>query len=142
VDPLTLTAVEVVIDGIKKLVGQRVQISGLSDETTWHTLKDHLRQVGEVSFCKIYSGGRAMVEFTSPEEAARAITELQGSELEGSTMFLREDREDTVLINTRRKIREARDNQLRTRKAEEEAKHRAQAKAEGDAPEEVSSTSQ
>jgi RNA recognition motif-containing protein len=124
--------VEVHIDGIKKLVGQRVQISGLSDDTTWHTLKDHLRQVGEVSFCKIFPGGRAMVEFITPEEAARGITELQGSELEGATMFLREDREDTVLINTRRKIREARDAQLRARKAEEEAKHRQQALEQGD----------
>lgn len=132
VDPLTLTAVEVEIDGIKKLVGQRVLITGLSDDTTWHILKDHLRQVGEVTYCRIFSSGRAMVEFVTPEEAARAITELQASELQGATLFLREDREDTVLINTRRKIREARDAQLRARKEEEEAKKVAQARAEGD----------
>lgn len=119
VDPLTLTAVEVEIDGITKLVGQRVQIAGISDETTWHTLKDHLRQAGEVTFCKVFSGGRALVEFVTPEDAAKAITELQGSELEGATLFMREDREDTVLLNTRRKIREARDAQLRARKEEE-----------------------
>ena len=119
VDPLTLTAVEVEIDGITKLVGQRVQIAGISDETTWHTLKDHLRQAGEVTFCKVFSGGRALVEFVTPEDAAKAITELQGSELEGATLFMREDREDTVLLNTRRKIREARDAQLRARKSEE-----------------------
>ncbi|EAN78473.1 RNA-binding protein, putative [Trypanosoma brucei brucei TREU927] len=132
VDPLTLTAVEVEIDGIKKLVGQRVQVSGLSDETTWHTLKDHLRQAGEVTFCKVFSGGRAVVEFVTPEDAARAITELQASELEGATLFLREDREDTVLVNTRRKIREVRDAQLRARKEEMEKKRREQAIAEGD----------
>ena len=132
VDPLTLTAVEVNIDGITKLVGQRVQITGLSDDTTWHTLKDHLRQAGEVTYCRTFSGGRAMVEFVTPEEAARAIVELQGSELEGSTIFLREDREDTVLVNTRRKIREARDAQLRAKKEEEIRKREAEARAQGD----------
>ncbi|KAH9578161.1 RNA recognition motif domain [Trypanosoma melophagium] len=132
VDPLTLTAVEVEIDGVKKLVGQRVQVSGLSDETTWHTLKDHLRQAGEVTFCKVFSGGRAVVEFVTPDDAARAITELQASELEGTTLFLREDREDTVLVNTRKKIREARDAQLRARKEEAEQRRREQAIAEGD----------
>lgn len=134
VDPLTLTAVEVEIDGVKKLVGQRVQITGLSDDTTWHTLKDHLRQVGEVTFCKVFSNGRAMVEFPTPEDSARAITELQGSELQGATLFMREDREDVVLVNTRRKIREARDAQLRARKEEALKAKQAQALAEGDQP--------
>ncbi|PBJ75576.1 MRB1-associated protein (RGG2) [Trypanosoma cruzi cruzi] len=140
VDPLTLTAVEVEIDGIKKLVGQRVQVSGVSDETTWHTLKDHLRQAGEVTFCKVLSGGRAVVEFVTPEDASRAITELQASELEGATIFLREDREDTVLVNTRKKIREARDAQLRARKEEAEHRRREQAIAEGDVPSSTSSS--
>ncbi|CCW63046.1 unnamed protein product [Phytomonas sp. EM1] len=134
VDPLTLTAVEVEIDGIKKLVGQRVQVTGLADGTSWQTLKDHLRQAGEVTFCKLFSNGRAMVEFSTPEDASRAITELQASELEGATLFLREDREDIVLLNTRRKIREARDAQLRARKEEAERLRREQAIAEGDRP--------
>ncbi|CAD2217840.1 splicing factor, arginine/serine-rich 1/9 [Angomonas deanei] len=120
VDPLTLTAAEVTIDGVKKLVGQRVQITGLSDSTSWQTLKDHLRQAGEVVFCRRFSNGRGMVEFSTPEDAARAITELQASELEGATLFLREDREDTVLNNTRRRIREAREEKLRKRKEEAE----------------------
>ncbi|KAG5494989.1 hypothetical protein JKF63_02041 [Porcisia hertigi] len=132
VDPLTLTAVEVEVDGVKKLVGQRVQVSGLSDETTWHTLKDHLRQAGDITFCRLFSGGRGMVEFAVPEDAARCITELQGSELEGATLYLREDREDTVLINTRRKIRDARDAQLRARKEEAERMRREKAIAQGD----------
>ncbi|KAL7700173.1 RNA binding protein rggm [Lotmaria passim] len=134
VDPLSLTAVEVEVDGVKKLVGQRVQVSGLSDDTTWHTLKDHLRQAGDVTFCRVYSGGRGMVEFATPEEAARCITELQASELEGATLYLREDREDTVLINTRRKIREAREAQLRARKEEAEKARRAKAAEQGDVP--------
>lgn len=134
VDPLTLTAVEVEIDGVKKLIGQRVQITGLSDETRWQTLKDHLRQAGEVTYCRIFSSGRAVVEFTTPEDAARAVTELQGSDLEGSTIFLREDREDTVLVNTRRKIREAREAQLRERKKEVEEKRQKEAIEQGDVP--------
>lgn len=135
VDPLSLTAVEVDVDGVKKLVGQRVLVSGLSDETTWHTLKDHLRQAGDVGFCRIFSGGRGVVEFATPEEAARCITELQASELEGATLYLREDREDTVLINTRRKIREARDAQLRARKEAAERERAAKAMEQGDTPE-------
>lgn len=139
VDPLTLTAVEVEIDGVKKLVGQRVQVTGISDDTRWQTLKDHLRQAGEVTFCRIFSSGRAVVEFTTPEDAARAITELQGSDLEGSTIFLREDREDTVLVNTRRKIREAREAQLREKKKQAEEKRREEAIADGDRPSEEQS---
>lgn len=142
VDPLTLTAVEVEIDGVKKLVGQRVQVTGVADDTRWQTLKDHLRQAGEVTFCRIFSSGRAVVEFTTPEDAARAITELQGSDLEGSTIFLREDREDTVLVNTRRKIREAREAQLREKKKEAEEKRRQTAMSEGDVPSDTSATSQ
>mgnify|MGYP001561546910 FL=1 len=120
VDPLTLTAAAVIIDEIKKLVGQRVVISGLSDETTWHSLKDHLRQAGECTWCKCFHGGRAVAEFTTPEEAAKAITELQGSELEGATVYLREDREDVCLVNTKRKIREAREALQRAKKEEEQ----------------------
>lgn len=142
VDPLTLTAVEVEIDGVKKLVGQRVQVTGVAEDTRWQTLKDHLRQAGEVTFCRIFSSGRAVVEFTTPEDAARAITELQGSDLEGSTIFLREDREDTVLVNTRRKIREAREAHLREKKKEAEEKRRQAAMAEGDTLSDPSAASQ
>lgn len=131
---MTLTAAEVEIDGIRKLVGQRVQVTGLGDDTTWHTLKDHMRQAGEATYCRIFRGGRGCVEFTTPEEAAKAIKELQGSELEGGTLFLREDREDTVLINTKRKIREAREAQLAAKKAEDDAKRREEALAAGDKP--------
>lgn len=120
------------MDGVKKLVGQRVQVTGLSDDTRWQSLKDHLRQAGEVTFCRIFSSGRAMVEFTTPEDAARAITELQSSDLEGSTIFLREDREDVVLVNTRRKIREAREALLKEKKKEAEDKRREEAIAQGD----------
>jgi RNA recognition motif-containing protein len=141
VDPLSLTAVEVEVDGVKKLVGQRVQVSGLSEETTWHTLKDHLRQAGDLTFCRVYSGGRGMAEFATPEDAARCITELQASELEGATLYLREDREDTVLLNTRRRIREAREAQLRARKEEAERARREKAVEQGDAPSAASSTS-
>jgi hypothetical protein len=122
VDPLTLTAVAVEIDGIKKLVGQRVLISGVSDDSTWQSLKDHMRQAAECTFCKIFRGGRAVVAFSTPEEAAKAIQELQGSELEGSTVFLREDRDDIVVVNTKRRIREAREAVQRENADAERAK--------------------
>jgi hypothetical protein len=120
VDPLTVTACEVDIDGIKKLVGQRVAISGLADETTWITLKDHMRQAAECVWAKRFGGGRGIVEFSTPDEAAKAIRELQGTELEGSTIFLREDKEDPCLINTKKRIREAREARARTKKETEQ----------------------
>lgn len=126
VDPLTVTAVEVEIDGIKKLVGQRVLLSGVSDDSTWQSIKDHMRQAAECTYCRIFRGGRAVVAFSTPEEAAKAITELQGSELEGSTIFLREDREDIVVVNTKRRIREAREALQREKADAERAKLEAE----------------
>jgi RNA recognition motif-containing protein len=126
VDPLTVTAVEVEIDGIKKLVGQRINVSGLSDETTWHTLKDHMRQAGECTYCRRVPGGRGIVEFSVPEEAAKAIRELQGTELEGSTIYLKEDRSDPCLLNTIKRIREAREARMRQKKELENQRLAAQ----------------
>ena len=139
VDPLTLTAVEVDIDGVKKLVGQRIIVSGVSDDTSWQTLKDHLKQVGEIGFCRVLPGGRAIAEFITPEEASKAISELQGSELEGATLFMREDRDCPVLIHTRKKIREAREAQMRAKKAEENANEATNAAREVSAAEKIAS---
>lgn len=124
VDPLTVTACEVEIDGIKKLVGQRVAVNGLADETTWITLKDHMRQAAECVWAKRFGNGRGLVEFSTPEEAAKAIRELQGTELEGSTIFLREDKECPCLIHTKKRIREARETRARSKKEEEQKKLR------------------
>jgi RNA recognition motif. (a.k.a. RRM, RBD, or RNP domain) len=61
--------------------------------------QDHMRQAGEVLHAEVIceSNGRSkgcgIVEFSTPEEAQKAITTLTDSELLGRLIFVREDRE-------------------------------------------------
>ena len=65
---------------------------------SWQDLKDHMRKAGNVDQATILtdpqgnSMGCAVVVYQRPQEAARAIRELQNSELNGRNMYLREDR--------------------------------------------------
>jgi hypothetical protein len=97
-DPSTLEPAEFELDGKKGLVGQRIFVSNLAPETFWQSFKDHFRQVGDVSYCRIFElNGTGIVEYTYPEDAAKAIMELQDTELDGSTISVREDKDDLVL---------------------------------------------
>mmetsp|Transcript_6253 Transcript_6253/g.16132 ORF Transcript_6253/g.16132 Transcript_6253/m.16132 type:complete len:250 (-) Transcript_6253:380-1129(-) len=86
-------------------VGKRCYVGNLSWRTSWQDLKDHFRQVGNVVFAEVMmepgdqrrSKGCGIVEFETPEEAARAIMELHDSILEGRKLMVREDREDYEL---------------------------------------------
>lgn len=86
-------------------VGKRCYVGNLSWRTSWQDLKDHFRQVGNVVFAEVMmepgserrSKGCGIVEFETPEEAARAIIELHDSVLEGRKIMVREDREDYEL---------------------------------------------
>lgn len=86
-------------------VGKRCYVGNLSWRTSWQDLKDHFRQVGNVVFAEVMmepgserrSKGCGIVEFETPEEAARAIVELHDSVLEGRKIMVREDREDYEL---------------------------------------------
>jgi RNA recognition motif-containing protein len=77
--------------------GTSVYVWNLSYETSWQELKDHMRQAGNVNSATILtnaqgkSAGCAVVVFQKPAEAARAIRELQESELNGWPIKLRED---------------------------------------------------
>ena len=78
--------------------GASVFVSNLSYDTTWQSLKDHMRQAGNVDQAKILNGpdgepiGSAVVVYQRQQEAARAIRELQNSELNGRPIYIRADR--------------------------------------------------
>ena len=74
-------------------------VGNLSWETSWQSLKDHFRSAGEVTHADVMtepngrSKGCAIVRFASAQDAANAIQQLHDSELDGRTIFVREDRE-------------------------------------------------
>jgi RNA recognition motif-containing protein len=76
-----------------------VYVGNLSWETSWQDLKDHFRAAGEVSHADVMmehdgrSKGCAIVRFASAQDAANAIQQMHDSELQGRTIFVREDRE-------------------------------------------------
>ena len=76
-----------------------VYVGNLSYETSWQTLKDHFRQAGNVVHADVMqepsgrSKGCGLVSFNSAAEAQQAIDDLNESELDGRTIFVREDRE-------------------------------------------------
>ena len=76
-----------------------VYVWNLAPETSWQDLKDHMRKAGNVDSATILTNaqgesvGCGVVVYQKPQEAARAIRELQNSELNGQPLFAREDRE-------------------------------------------------
>ena len=84
--------------GSGKLSGTSVYVWNLAYETTWQELKDHMRLAGNVDQATILTGhsgesiGCGVVVYQKPQEAARAIRELQNSDLNGRPIYVREDR--------------------------------------------------
>jgi len=76
-----------------------VYVGNVSFECSWQDLKDHMRQAGNVDQANILhfedgrSKGCAIVTYQKPQDAQRAIRELQNSILHGRPIFVREDRE-------------------------------------------------
>ena len=79
--------------------GCRVYVGNLSWDVSWQDLKDHMRDAGDVKFAEVMSGndgrskGCGIVEFSTPEEAKEACTNMTDTELNGRMIFVREDRE-------------------------------------------------
>lgn len=75
-----------------------VYVWNLSPDVSWQDLKDHMRKAGNVDSATILTNphgeslGCGVVVYQKPQEAARAIRELQESEFKGNPMYLREDR--------------------------------------------------
>lgn len=76
-----------------------VYVGNLSYDTKWQTLKDFMRQAGNVDKVTILetndgrSKGAAIVLYQNPKDAKRAIQKLNNMELHGRQIFVREDRE-------------------------------------------------
>lgn len=79
---------------------RRCYVGNLSYKTSWQDLKDHFKSVGKVVYSGVmeekpgWSKGCGIIEFETPEEAAKAIKVLHDTELRGRPIFVREDRED------------------------------------------------
>eukprot|EP00903_Cladosiphon_okamuranus_P012206 g11448.t1 len=75
---------------------RQVFVKNLNYETGWQSLKDHFKQVGYVQFVEIpedaqgRSKGRATVRFASEQDAANAVYQLNNTELDGRTIYVRE----------------------------------------------------
>ncbi|CAD7969430.1 unnamed protein product [Amoebophrya sp. A25] len=74
-------------------------VGNLSFSTSWQNLKDFMGDVGDVEYCDILtdkdgrSAGSGLVRFKDPEDAKKAIAELQDELLDGRKIFVREDRD-------------------------------------------------
>lgn len=81
-------------------VGRRCFVSNLAWKTSWQDLKDKFRDCGNVVYTNVMrdengrSKGWGIVEFERPEEAVAAINSLNGVDLGGRPLIVREDRED------------------------------------------------
>lgn len=80
----------------------QIYVGNLSYRTSWQDLKEHFRQCGEIEYCdiladrtggQIRSAGAGLIRFKTPDEAQKAITSMNETELDGRTIFVREDRE-------------------------------------------------
>mmetsp|Transcript_21000 Transcript_21000/g.27230 ORF Transcript_21000/g.27230 Transcript_21000/m.27230 type:complete len:184 (-) Transcript_21000:144-695(-) len=80
-------------------ISRRAFVSNLDTNTNWGSLKDHFRRNRfRVVYASVSlnqdgeSKGCGIVQFETADEAKRAIDAMSGSILDGSSIFLREDR--------------------------------------------------
>ena len=77
----------------------KLYVSNLSYDCSWQELKDHFKKIGRVERADIMedndgrSKGCGIVEYGNAKIASKAIIELNGTELKGRTIHVREDRE-------------------------------------------------
>ncbi|KAK9844986.1 hypothetical protein WJX74_009309 [Apatococcus lobatus] len=75
-----------------------VFVNNLPFRTSWQDLKDHMRRSGDVEYVKIledYNGksrGCGIVQYHTRQDAADAVSRLDGSELSGRQIGVRLDR--------------------------------------------------
>lgn len=78
---------------------RRVYVGNLAYHIQWDQLKDFMRQAGNVVFADVMklpngkSKGCGIVEYSTPEEARKAIDKLSNLDFDGREIFVREDRE-------------------------------------------------
>ncbi|KAG7389512.1 hypothetical protein PHYBOEH_007427 [Phytophthora boehmeriae] len=69
----------------------RVKISGLPDTMSWQDLKDFLRKGGDVVHSDVDRRGNGTASFATPDEMRRAIRKLDGADLDGEQVRVREE---------------------------------------------------
>ncbi|CDO54123.1 similar to Saccharomyces cerevisiae YNL004W HRB1 Poly(A+) RNA-binding protein [Geotrichum candidum] len=78
---------------------RRVYVGNLAYHIKWTQLKDFMRQAGNVVFADVLtlsngkSKGCGIVEYSTREEAQKAIDKLTNLDFDGREIFVREDRE-------------------------------------------------
>ncbi|KAJ7572052.1 hypothetical protein C8J56DRAFT_967927 [Mycena floridula] len=95
--------------------GIRILVQGVSRDTSWQDLKDFGRECGSVTFADIDRdvAGQGILEYTSREDADRAIKELDGRDLRGKTVRVAFDESRGGPDNFRRDDRPPRDDRYR-----------------------------
>jgi len=82
------------------LKSRRLFVGNLSYHTSWQKLKDTFRQCGNVEYADVMrdrngnSKGCGIIEFETIEQAEEARKTLNDTDLDGRTIFIREDREN------------------------------------------------
>ncbi|EPY51925.1 mRNA export factor Srp2 [Schizosaccharomyces cryophilus OY26] len=73
--------------------GYRLIVENLSEEVSWQDLKDVMRQAGEPTFTDAHrqNPGFGVVEFSTEDDMRSALTNLNGEEIKGAAIALRED---------------------------------------------------
>lgn len=77
---------------------RRLYVGNLSWSTKWYSLKDHFKAAGDVEYAEVVedsatgkSRGFGTVKFADSGDAQRAIETLNGTELDGRTIYVRLD---------------------------------------------------
>jgi hypothetical protein len=78
--------------------GTRVFVQGIPDDTSWQDLKDHFQRAGNVVFASVsvdpqtgMPKGHGIVQFETTQMAQNAIDIMRDHPLNGGTLFVRED---------------------------------------------------
>ncbi|XP_043224423.1 myelin expression factor 2-like isoform X3 [Amphibalanus amphitrite] len=75
--------------GSSRNFSDSIIVSNLDPGFTWQMLRDHFREAGEVRYADMKGKGVGVVRFSSPHEAQRAISLMDGSRCDGRTIDVR-----------------------------------------------------
>lgn len=73
---------------VRRPPGIRIEVTGISRDTSWQDLKDFGREAGNVSFADVDRNGYGTLEYLSMEDAENAIRTLDGKDLRGVAVRL------------------------------------------------------
>ncbi|EPY52735.1 RNA-binding protein [Schizosaccharomyces cryophilus OY26] len=86
---------------------RRVYVGNLSFQVRWYELKDFMKQAGHVLYAEILnlpnglSKGCGIIEYSTSEEAQRAVETLSNQKFMGRLIYVREDREQEPKFGSR-----------------------------------------